>query len=941
MKKQWFFSLAWFFILLLGTTNVKAQYYLTGQDPASVKWQQITTKEFRIVFPEGYRKVANEYMNLLQLSAPYINTPYHAKLRRLNVVLHNFSTTSNAMVSPVPFHADFFEMPAQETYAQRWQKQLTLHEFRHAVQMDKMRQGFGNFMYYFLGEQGTAAIFGAYLPLWFIEGDAVWSETVHSNSGRGRQPFFIYPLKAQVLDKGIYKYDKAQFGSYKNFVPDHYTLGYQLFLEGVKNYGTGLWNDVLNQVARKGYTLVPFTHRLKKNTGNKKVKFYHAAMNDLKNQWKKADTASALKGKIWPVSDKFYTSYLFPQVLKNGDIIAEKVSIDDVHRFVKISPDGKVTRLFTPGLDFAESLSADDSLLCWNEKTFDPRWSNRDYSVIKIYNYKTKKRRQITRKSRYFAPALSPDGKTVVAVRIDEQQRYFLDFLDAVTGKKIKTFHTPDNLFFMTPHWSADGKKVVVTVLGNKGKSILLLNSRTFQSRLLLPFSFADLKWPVIRGNQVVYTSSYEGKDNLYVLNIQSGKTSRVYNSRFGATGPAFSPNGQKLFFSLYTADGFKPADVKWHPDTFVPLSVSQKHYTYPVDRLISSKTFNLDDSIVPDSLYPEKKYSRIGHFFNPHSWSLLSLDLNSYTLRPGIMLLSQNVLSTAVTTIGWTYNRNESAGQFNFGLRYLGWYPAIGLNFTYGNRRGYLMDSTGYYYVSWREANLSLNMSVPLNFTRGKWFFGVRPYVEFTEKFLKMSDQYLVEFQDDRIVTMRYQLHLYNRYKRSAKDLYPKWGQDFRIEYENTPFLDQSTQQFAVQGSFYFPGFIRHQSLTVYGGYDEQHRTDYYFSTLVDIPRGYSDIFDDKMAVFKTDYVFPIAYPDMDWQGVMYLKRIYGQVFYDYMRGETAGKVHYYASVGTELHTDWHFLGWFPTVTLGLRYSYAINRKAHVFDFLIRMRFD
>ncbi len=940
MKKLWFLPVLLSVVILFLPKQARTQYYLTGQDPASVKWMQIKTKDFRLIFPEGYNKIANYYMNLLQLSAPYINTPYHAKLRRLNIVLHNQSATSNAMVSPAPFHADFFEMPSQNIYPQEWQKQLTLHEFRHAVQMDKMHQGFGNFMYYLLGDQGTAALFGLYLPQWFIEGDAVWSETVHSNSGRGRIPKFMYPLKAQVLDKKIYGYDKAQFGSFRNFVPDHYTLGYQLVSQGIKKYGTTLWNDVLNQVARKGYTLIPFTHRLKKNTGNNKVKFYHVTMNTLKSQWQAQDQASGhFLGNI--PYNRFYTSYLFPQVLPNGSIIAEKTSIDDIHRFVKISPKGNITRLFTPGFDFKESLSANDSLICWNETAFDPRWSNRDYSVIKLYNYKTKKLKQLTRRSRYFAPALSPDGKTIVAVRVDMKENYYLDFLSVATGKRLKEFHTADNLFFMTPHWSANGKNVVVTVLGNKGKSILLLNTATMTSRLLLPFSYTEIKWPVMYGHYVVYTGTYEGKDNLYAVNVPTGKTFRVFNSRFGAVDAAFSPNGRKLYFSRYTAIGYKPAHIIFKPADLKPVDVSTMHYTYLVDKLRGKNTFNLDDSIVPDKKYPEKKYSRLGHLFNPHSWAPLSLDLNNYTVKPGFMLLSQNILSTAVTMLGWSYNLNERTGKFNFGMQYLGWYPALGLQVTYGNRRQYLSDNKGNLHkLFWHETNLTANVSVPLNFTHSKWINGLQPYIGFTEKFLKMGTGSAYKFKQNHITTMQYEFYAYNQYKRSPKDIFPKWGQDIQVDFENTPFLDHPSSQFAVQGHLYFPGFFRHQGLAVYLGYDNFDQGSYNFSRLVAIPRGYNNIFEERSTIIKTDYAFPIAYPDMDWQGVMYLKRIYAHAFYDFMRGETNSAITDYSSAGLELYTDWNFLSFFPNVSLGLRWSYALSRKAQTFDFLMGINF-
>ncbi len=928
-----------FLALVMLSGRAEAQYYLTGQDPASVHWRQIKTKSFRIIFPEGYEKTANEYANLLQLSIPYINQPYDAHLRRLNIVLHNRSTTSNAMVSPAPFHADFFEMPSQDQYAQTWQKQLTLHEYRHAVQMDKMRQGFTKALYYILGDQGTAMIFGLYLPLWFIEGDAVWSETVHSNSGRGRLPQFVYPLKAQVLDKKIYPYDKAQFGSFRNFVPDHYTLGYQLVTEGIKNYGTGLWNDVLNQVARKNFTLAPFTHRLEKNTGNRKVPFYHKAMNDLKSQWQKQDSSSGTYQRHSP-KNRFYTSYLFPQVLPDGSLIAEKTSIDDIHRFVKISPTGKETRLFTPGFDFKTSLSANDSLLCWNEKSFDPRWSNRDYSVIKIYNYKTGKLRQLTRKSRYFAPALSPDGKSIVAVRVDLKGNYSLDFLNVANGRIIKTFHTPDNLFFMTPHWSKDGKNVVATVLGNKGKSLLLLHVPDLKSRLLLPFSYTEIKWPVMQGKTVVYTGTYEGKDNLYAVNIASGKVSRIFNSRFGATSATFAPNGNTLFFNNYTANGNQIASLTFPPH-HPPFNIRQKHYTYLVDRIKKKNIFNLDDTLIPDKTYPEKKYSRIGHFFNPHSWSPLALDLDTYKIEPGVMLLSQNVLSTAVTMMGWSYDPNEQAGKLNFALRYYGWYPVLGLDLTYQNREAYLADSTGLSHkLRWSETNLSFSAGIPFNFSRGKWIIGLKPSFNWTEKFLHMRPGSQFEFKENHLTTLHYTLSAYNQIKRSPKDLYPQWGQDIRIDFEHTPFLDNPSNQWAMQGHLYFPGFIRHQSLLLYGGYDKLHEGVYRFSSLIATPRGYSGIFDDQMTVLKTDYAFPIAYPDLDLQGAMYLKRIYAQLFYDVLWGETSGKRSRYSGIGAELNTDWNFLGLFPNIKIGLRYTYAIDRSTHVIDFLIGINF-
>ena len=213
-----------------------AQYYIIGQDPASIKWKQIDSDNFKIIFPEGYENKAINYINLLEYSKPAISKPYLDKSKKFKIVLHNRTTTSNAMVSPTPMHADFFELPDQNTYAQLWDRQLTLHEYRHAVQIQKMNQGMTRGLYYIFGDQALAAIMGIFLPFWFIEGDAVFSETIYSRSGRGRSPDFSMDLKAQILDKKVFSYDKALYGSFKNYTPDHYTLGYQIVLNSYSKY---------------------------------------------------------------------------------------------------------------------------------------------------------------------------------------------------------------------------------------------------------------------------------------------------------------------------------------------------------------------------------------------------------------------------------------------------------------------------------------------------------------------------------------------------------------------------------------------------------------------------------------------------------------------------------------------------------------------------------
>ncbi len=916
-----------------------SQYYLTGQDPASVRWRQIKTENFQIIFPKEYSRMAQYYANVLELSGKHVKRPYIEKQKPVTIILHNRSTLSNAMVSPAPFHADFFEMPSQDLYPQIWQDQLALHEYRHVVQMTKIKSGFTKGLYYLFGDQGVAAVFGTFLPFWFIEGDAVFSETVHSKSGRGRVPGFSYKLKAQVLDKKIYKYDKAQFGSYKNFVPDHYTLGYQLVTYGTSRYGISMWNDILCRVARKPFTLVPFTYGLKKSTGNGKVNFYNKTLDSLKVQWQKSDPA--FTDSLFKTENRFYTDYLFPQPLSDGSVICEKASIDDIRRFVKVFPDGSEKPIYTPGFDFKESLWANDSLICWNEKSFDIRWSNRDYSVIKIYDFKNRKIKTVTRKSRYFAPAVSGNLKYIAASEITETGQNNLVILDFVSGKKIKTFATPGNLLFMTPRWANDNKHIAAIVLGKNGKKIIVANIETGDIKTVLPYTFAEIKQPAIYDDYIVFSGTFEGKDELFAVRISDGKIFKLLNARFGSVNPVFSADGKKIFYSAYTSDGFKPAVSDFIPENLKVYNKKTVPAFYPVDKLVSDTTFVLDNVKVPDSIYNEKKYSRIAHLFNPYAWGPLYIDADNYSFQPGVSLLSQNKLSTAVTSLGYLYDINEQTGKVKFGFDYYGWYPVISINASYGGRRQFANDGQGQMQeVRWKETDISAAVSFPLNFTKSKWIKGINPSAKVHQRFLSMEPGSKFSFKEERLTIAAFQLYGYIQQKKSKKDIFPRYGMWINGLYRKTLFSDSSSEQMSLQGALFLPGVLKHHGIRIYTAFQNNIEGYYNFGHTVSMPRGYTGLQPDRCAVIKADYALPLFYPDWNVPAVFYLKRVYSRLFYDYLYDIGNNGQGDVSAAGVEIYSGWHFLSLFPEVNLGIRFSYLIENNGNAFEFLYSVSF-
>ncbi len=129
------------YLVLMVSSSAHSQYFVTGQDPGSTKWRQIKTQDFQVIYPDNYSEWAQYYINVLSLTGPINNSDYKSKVKRISVILHNQTTTSNAIAGIAPMRLDLFEMSGQNTYPQIWQDQLALHEYRHTIQQFKLRQG--------------------------------------------------------------------------------------------------------------------------------------------------------------------------------------------------------------------------------------------------------------------------------------------------------------------------------------------------------------------------------------------------------------------------------------------------------------------------------------------------------------------------------------------------------------------------------------------------------------------------------------------------------------------------------------------------------------------------------------------------------------------------------------------------------------------------------
>jgi|GEM_PF-219720 len=459
-------------ILLLCVNGLLAQSELlelgTAQVPPGVSWQSLDSPHFRIVFPREIEKEAQHIANLLERIYPADCKSLGVRPGPLPLILHTRNTVSNGFVTLAPRRSEWYNTPPQVglTGPVGWYSLLAIHEFRHVVQFQALKQGFNRLLYWSLGEYGWLVGAGISTPTWFFEGDAVVMETALTRGGRGRQPEFLMPIRTMLLSGRRYSYYKMNLGSYKNWIANPYEYGFVLQTWLRRQQGGALWPGILKSTAALPFIPYRFSWALKRRTGRGCMKSHAAMLAELERHYRAnlalqkmgpggkgaggSETVGGGKGtsgnemvgggkgaggnemvgggsgggesetvpsapgdsvRRWDRGNAgFWTVYQAPQFAGDGSVIALKLGLADQSAFIRIHPDGREEILFHPNPVDGSPHSLDGGLLVWSEQAYDPRWGNQDYRAIRICKLGSGACKTLIARSRYFAPVLSPES---------------------------------------------------------------------------------------------------------------------------------------------------------------------------------------------------------------------------------------------------------------------------------------------------------------------------------------------------------------------------------------------------------------------------------------------------------------------------------------------------------------------------------------------------
>ena len=946
----------YFAILSLFPILVSGQYYNLGQDPGSLKWRQISTPHFRIVYPESFERKAIKLIPTLDYIYAQETGTLGYKPEKVPLIIHNYNIVPNAVTAWAPKRIELFTCPPQDIYSQDWLEQLMIHEYRHVIQIDRTNQGFTRILSWLTGEQAATMVNGLFVPSWFMEGDAVCAETALSNSGRGRLPDFEMLLRAQVREKGAYSYDKAALGSYKTFVPDHYVLGYTLVANVRRRYSYQAWIDALNRVACRPFLLTPFNQGLRKATGSGKEGLYRMTILDMDSMWKYQDkkTPKTQFSLLTSANKNKYENYKFPKYLNDSLVVSEYSCLDDITRFVLIGPQGFRKNLVTPGFLSSELFSAVGSVvgnngkiqrrtenpntscvLAWTETINDLRWEQRSYSVIRTYTSADNKIKALTKRSRFFAPSFSPDCLTLAAVSVDPSNYCAIVLMDAQSGEVSDTIVASDSVFYMTPSFSEDGKELVFVTLDGNGKSIMMYNLENKSSVLLVQPTYTEISDPVFADGYVLFNGSYSGIENVYAVDLSDNNVYQVSSSGFGACNADRSPNGNKIVYSEYSSNGYHLAQADFNPSLWKKLDqiedFSPSLYKYMVKEEAGAAMNVLPQSTLSHSV----PYKKMSHIFNFHSWAPAYINYLIGDNGTGISFMSQNDLSTATTVLGYKYDMYENTGKVTADLSWKAWFPIVDLNTSFGGRAAYTPgDSSSRY--NFTETVISGGITLPLLFTGGKYYKGIRLKVHSSWTDIRHNTSPREDRLSGTIHSIDYSVNAYRFIKKSGKDIFPRWGQVISGSFRHSPFGDNNLGGIASVGvRLYFPGMFIHQGLRTDFSWQKRNYTHYFYSDQITLPRGYFLLNENTISCFALNYKFPLAYPDLALGPLVYIKRVKANLFFDGGVGVTEGVSRKLQSAGVEISSDLHFFRFVFPMDIGFRMGYRPIEKHYFSDLL------
>lgn len=905
---------------LFAAERVEAQYYSWGTDPTSYRWRQMKSDNYRVVYPDTAQHIASRMMYYLDAVNKDISYGYRYPQMSIPFVVHPANFRSNGLVMWLPKRVEFLSTPEVNSYSMPWLKQLIAHEYRHAVQYNNINRGVIKVLSYILGQQGSA-IGLLIMPLWLIEGDAVMTETAMSTYGRGLQPSFTMAYRAYGNVADEYKnIDKWFCGSYKDYIPDHYALGYLISRHGYNRFGSVLGDDVARLTTRRPYMFVSIAWVLKRLYGSSKSQLFYDTFRTLNHHWTTVGTPINSTTPIAIPALESYTKYAYPMPYNGGKIIALKEDMDHPSAFVEIDPaTGSERRIrYTGQLSTRPAISS-TGRVWWTEYQRSTLYQEKVGSQLYYMDQDDERPTPIRGEKNALYPTPTA-GHGIAWVEYTPDGRYSV--VVNGTPDMPRTTYLPIGSEIHGLAWDNSTEALYALITDDDGMHIARIDNEGISPVTRAAYTtLSDLR---AKDGKLYYGSIASGRDELHCYELSTKREYRISTSAYGSFQPMPVDSGRVIATS-YDKRGYIPVEQSLDSLTEVEYAPHPPQLLLPRGRkwdVVNLDTVRYND-IAADSLHKEvkqKRFRRFAHTFNIHSWAPASYDPyalseeSSISFNLGATIMSQNILSTTEGFLTWGWNHSEGS-VFKGMLRYYGLGVNLWVSGTYGGSQNvyriyvYNPESgelefpeepdKGRYY------SISGGATLPLLMERGYHIRQLTLSASWNYSNGMVANVDKLQFENGKVTnlsTIGYSegVHLLNAgisfsdvVRQSHRDFLPPWGYQLSANYAQNPTTNDFGHLVVLYGKLYTPGFARHHSLTAEVSYQTSlggFQSDMVLSGLSLkstrlLPRGFSsyDISNDNYLALSLNYQLPVWYPDGGIKGVIYFKRLRLNIGGDY----------------------------------------------------------
>ena len=904
-------------VLLLFSFQIKLNAQRFGGNPPSLKWKQTTGKTATVIFTPGFEDAAKRITAITDAIASQKNGILGKVLKPISIVIQPNPVVSNAYVGLAPWRSEFYAMPLQNSLqlgSTNWMDNLAIHEYRHVHQYNNFRKGLSKFAYIIAGEEGQALANAASIPDWFFEGDAVYTETKYLSQGRGRLPYFFDPFNAVWLGKKHYSFQKLRNGSLRDFIPDHYALGYMLVRYGYEKYGNEFWGKVTDDAVRFRGLIYPFQKAVKKYSGVDYKEFVASAIESHRSTLNLTDIKN-VETSFNKVDSKRVVEYLYPSWVGEDSIVALRKAVNELPKWVIFSS-GKMNRLGVKEIGIDDYFTYKNNQIAYTSYHPDARWQWKEFNDVFIYDLSNQVSNQITFKQRYFSPDLSSDGLKIAAVHVNTSSSSEIHVIDVAEKKLLKTFENKEKYFYSYPCFSSNNQLIYAIARKKTGESGLVsidVNSGT--EVVLVPFKNTPISLLRVKGQDLIFTLTHEKRNELWKYDLNENRFEVLSSAQIGSYSGDINAAGTKVIYSKPTAEGeqlFVAQIEKNKP----AVEISDAQLIHAV-----SSTEHIDELLKKTSFEstPIESYKKSKKPFNFHSW-------RPFYEQPewSFSVYGQNLLNTVETSMKYVYNENEGSHRFGFNGVYGYMFPWITGGTDYTLSRSFKDNTRNY---KWNEWTGNLGLRLPLNFTKGKLFKNLELATQLNGVSLVYDPKSIPVLPNKWVSYASQQIIWSMQTQQALQHIYPKFAFVTRIT-NKSAIGKTSANQLYFGSQLYLPGIGKNHSLVTAFSYQQRDTLkQYFFSNGFAMARGYEALDYPRMKKASINYHMPLFYPDFGIANIVYFQRVRSNFFYDamWLKSLRTGITTNLRSLGAEIYFDTKWWNQQP-VSFGVRYSHLLD---------------